>query len=145
MRCTQILVLLAAMLIAETAAAENYQVIAHPSVPVSSMPAKDLSPLFLKKVTTWQKWGNALKVVPFDLTAETAARATFSKDVHGKAVSAIKSYWQQQIFSGRGIPPMEVASDTEMMAAVARTPGGVGYVNSETPLSGGVKRLTLTH
>jgi ABC-type phosphate transport system substrate-binding protein len=143
-RWKRILCLLAGALIAGAAAAQEYEVIAHPSVPIASVSAKDLSPLFLKKVTTYDKWGNGQKAVPFDLASSSQTREAFSKAVHGKPVAAIKSFWQQQIFSGRGAPPAELASDADMMAAVARTPGAIGYVKAGATLAGGVKQVRVT-
>jgi hypothetical protein len=32
-------------------------------------------------------------------------REGFSKEVHGRSVTAIKSFWNQQIFAGRQVPP----------------------------------------
>jgi len=34
-------------------------------------------------------------------------RVAFSKSVHGKSVGAVRAFWQQQIFSGRDVPPPE--------------------------------------
>lgn len=133
----------AAIVFASPAAAQDFKVIANASVPVTSMSAKDLSALFLKKVTSFTKWGSALKAAPVDLASGSDVRETFTKAVHGKAVSAVKAYWQQQIFSGNGTPPAELSSDAEVIATVARTPGSIGYVSSEAALPAGVKQLRI--
>lgn len=125
-------------------AQEAYKVIAHPSVPVSSMSSKDLTPLFLKKATTYAKWGSSQKVVPFDQAQDSGTREAFTKAVHQKPVMAVKAYWQQQIFSGRGTPPVELDGDGEVMAAVARTAGGIGYVGAGATLRAGVKVIRVT-
>ena len=141
---TSFLSLVMAAVLAATASGQDaHQVIAHPTVPVSSIDAKDLSLLFLKKVTTYDKWGNAQKAVPFDL-ALPGPRESFSKAVHGKPLTAIKAYWQQQIFSGRGTPPPELASDADVLTAIARTPGAIGYVSSGAALGPGVKLVRVT-
>ena len=89
--------------------------------------------------TTWDHGGD---VSPVDLGAESGARRAFSKSVLGKSMSAVRSYWQQQIFSGRGVPPPELGSGREVVSFVRRTPGAIGYVSSSTSV-GGVKTIEI--
>jgi hypothetical protein len=58
-------------------------------------------------------------------------------------VSAVESYWQQAIFSGRSVPPLEKASDAEVLAFVRANPGAVGYVSGGADLGASVKELTV--
>jgi hypothetical protein len=44
-------------------------------------------------------------------------------------VAAVKAYWQQRIFSGRGVPPPALDSDQAVLEYVASHPGAVGYVS----------------
>lgn len=125
-------------------AEERFKVIAHPSVPVTSASKQDLSLLFLKKITTYEKWGDAKKVVPFDLAADSSVRADFSTAVLKKSVAATKSYWQQQIFTGRGTPPTELTAEAEIIASVGRTPGAIAYVSAAATLPAGVKLVKVT-
>jgi hypothetical protein len=69
-------------------------------------------------------------------------RKRFSEAVLKRSVGAVRSYWQQRIFSGRDVPPPEVDSDEAVMAYVARYPGAIGYVSGTTKLVG-VKELAL--
>jgi ABC-type phosphate transport system substrate-binding protein len=77
--------------------------------------------------------------VPVDQSEDAEVRRVFSKRVLGKEVSAIKGYWQQAIFTGRGFPPVEKASDTEVATFVAANPSAIGYVSSAAALPNGVK------
>ena len=70
-----------------------------------------------------------------DLPAGSGARSAFSNDVLRKSVNAIKVYWQQEVFSGRDVPPPEKASVREVVAYVQANPGAVGYVPSGTSTS----------
>ena len=119
--------------LASAAQAEEFQVIVNASNPVSSLKASYVSNLFRGKV---RQWDHGDKVTPVDKSASSSVRANFSKQVHNKSVAGIKSYWQQQIFSGRGVPPPEVRSDNEVVAYVQRNPGGIGYVSAGTSLRG---------
>ena len=50
--------------------------------------------------------------------------------MHGRKTSAVRSYWLQAIFSGRGVPPPEKASDGDVIAHVKEHVGAIGYVSS---------------
>lgn len=101
-----------------------------------------VSKMFLKKVKRWPD--SDLRVVPIDQGEKSPVREAFTKDVHGKRVSAIKTFWQRMIFSGRDVPPEELADDGSVLAFVAANPGAIGYVASDADLGDGVKVLSLT-
>ena len=94
---------------------------------------------FLKKVTRWAD-GEAIK--PVDLRQSAAARVKFSERVLKRTVGAVRSYWQQRIFSGRDVPPPELDSDDAVVAFVAKNAGAVGYVSGAAKLSG-VRELAI--
>ena len=72
-------------------------------------------------------------------------RDAFSESVHGKSASAIKAFWQRQIFSGRGTPPAEKDSSEAVLAFVAGEPAAVGYIDAETDTGGtAIKILQVT-
>lgn len=119
--------------------AEEFQVIVHTSNPVSVLRKEHASRLFRGKATQWDHGG---KVMPVDRGAGSDVRAVFSKKVLGKSVGAMRSYWQQQIFSGRGVPPPELRSDSEVIAYVQRNPGAIGYVSAGAALRG-VKAIEI--
>jgi ABC-type phosphate transport system substrate-binding protein len=110
-----------------------FWVIVHSSSAATSLTKNEISRVFLKKIT---KWNDGRPVVPIDLVEDSPIRRSFSRTVHGRSAAAIKSYWQQQIFSGRGVPPREVDSDDEVVRLVAQTPGAIGYVSTNAPLKG---------
>ena len=90
-------------LAAANAYAAGYKLIINNSVHVESLSKKEVSDLFMKRTS---RWSSGTPVVPIDQSDRTAVREEFSKDVHGKPAAAVKSYWQQQIFSGRDVPPV---------------------------------------
>ena len=136
----RVLGLLLLLLLAATgASAAPFKVIVHESVKVQSLPKKTVSDFFLKKAT---KWEGGAAVVPVDQLESSAVRDAFSRAVHGKPAAAIKSYWTQQIFSGRDVPPVEKKSDAEVIAFVKANPGAIGYV-SESASADGVRVLTV--
>jgi ABC-type phosphate transport system substrate-binding protein len=122
-----------------TLQAQSFKVIVNQSNTVSSLTAKEISDYFLKKET---KWTNGDAVVPVDLSAKSSVREDFSSNIHGKSVSAIKSYWQQYVFAGKGTPPIEKNTDAEVVDFVKRNTGAIGYVSANADVSG-VKVLTV--
>ena len=128
-------ILLAAGLLAAagTVQAQDFQVVVNKANSTSSIAKADLAKIFLKKST---KWSDGTKADPVDLVPSSSVRATFSKEVLGKNVSAIKSYWQRKVFSGRGVPPPEKAADAEVIEYVKGSPGAVGYVSGAASVDG---------
>ena len=127
------------IIFASTAAAtEEYKVVANQKCPVSWLNRAEASAMFMKKVV-W--WNDGTAVTPVDQKDGTARRR-FSTDIHGRPVTAVKSYWQQQIFRGRDIPPAEMKSDEEVLAYIRTHPGAIGYV-SDSVKTEGVKVLEV--
>lgn len=126
--CTLALLLLVAAVPGR--AAEGFQVIVNSGNPVSSLSRDLVSRIFLKKVA---KWDSGQAAAPVDQDGGSPVRAAFSKAVHGKSASAVASYWQQQIFAGRDIPPAEKAGDAAVIAFVKNNPGAIGYISGVAP------------
>jgi len=127
------------VLVAGAAQAAPYKIVVNNSVSVSSLSKKAASDLFLKKTT---KWEGGAAVLPVDQLDSSSTREGFSKSVHGKTAAAVKSYWNQQIFSGREVPPVEKKSDAEVLSFVRSTPGAIGYV-SDSASTDGVRVVTI--
>ena len=134
-----ILLLLAGVGLAPPAAAQSgYRVIVNSANPAGSLSKAEVSRLFLKKST---KWEHGTAAAPVDSKAGSV-REQFSQAVHDKAASAVAAYWQQQVFSGRGIPPVEKPGDAEVIAFVKSNPGAIGYVSAGAAVDG-VKVLEI--
>lgn len=120
-------------LAAAPAAAQSYKVIAHEGVAESELPRDVVAKLFLKQVAKFPS-GTAAK--PVDNAKASPARAEFSTAVLNRPVSAVETYWQQQIFTGKDVPPPSKASDDEVIAFVKATPGAIGYVSAGASTAG---------
>ncbi len=118
----------------------GYVVIVNESNSILALTTQELSKIFFKKA---QRWPDGNDVVPVDLPEGAAVREAFSAAVHGKSVNAVRAYWQQQIFSGRAVPPTEKASDEQVVAFVRTTPGAIGYVSGGATIPPGVRRLQV--
>ncbi len=118
----------------------SHKVVVNASNPASSLAREEVARLFLKKTTTW---ASGQTVAPVDLGEDSPVRAAFSKAVLSKDVPTVKSYWQSIIFSGRGAPPPEKASEADALAFVRSNANAIGYVAGGTPLGDGVRVLTV--
>lgn len=118
-----------------------YKVVVNTANPVARLSRSEVSRLFLKKVTAWP---DATPVALVEQRASAPVRETFTKDVHGRQVASVTTYWQQMIFSGRAVPPPEKASDAEVVAFVSENRAGIGYVSADVTLPAKVKVLSLT-
>jgi ABC-type phosphate transport system substrate-binding protein len=126
------------LLCVAAAAADSYKVVVNSANPVTSLEPREVSALFLRRTS---RWSDGNPVLPVD-GPDSPARESFSKDVHGRKTAAVKSYWLQVIFSGRGVPPPEKASDKDVIAYVKAHPGAIGYVSAATATDD-VKLLTV--
>ncbi|HVY40692.1 MAG TPA: hypothetical protein VHM31_22290 [Polyangia bacterium] len=111
----------------------GYRMIVNASNPVEAVDRRFLTEAFFKKTT---RWPNDTLIRPADQSADSPVRRAFSEDVLRRSVSAVKSYWQQMVFSGRGVPPPELDEDAEVVKFVVRNPGAIGYVSPGTNLAG---------
>jgi ABC-type phosphate transport system substrate-binding protein len=118
----------------------GYRVIVNAANPVSSLEVREVSRMFRKEVTRWK---DGSTVAPVDQRTQAPARAAFSQKVHGRSVQMIAEFWRQQIFSGRNVPPVEKASDVEVLEYVRSNPGAIGYVSSTASLAPNVKVVTV--
>jgi len=118
----------------------DYKVVVNSSNTVSTLSRDSLSRMFLKKTTTWP---NGQTVAPVDQATNAPSRRAFSKAILGRATNEVAAYWNQMIFSGRGLPPPTKASDSEVLAFVHDNPNAIGYVAGDAKLGEGVKAVTV--
>jgi ABC-type phosphate transport system substrate-binding protein len=117
----------------------TFRVIVNPDNPTVAVDRQFLADAFLKKVT---RWPNDDLIRPVDQEPGATARHTFSDGVLKRSVAAVKSYWQQMIFSGNGVPPPELDNEGEVVRFVLKNRGAVGYVSAGINLQG-AKILTV--
>jgi ABC-type phosphate transport system substrate-binding protein len=123
-----------------SAVAQAFVVIVNEENPTAKLSKDDAAKYFLKRST---KWENGLPAQPIDLPENAPAREAFCATVLRRSVSAIRAYWQQQIFSGRGVPPVEKSSEAEAVAFVRANPGAIAYVSSAAAQGRGIKVITV--
>ncbi len=125
---------------ADAQSAQPFEVIVNSANPVASLTREETSRLFLRKVVTW-KPGESVQ--PVDQSETSAVRRSFSKAIHHKEIAGVKRYWQELIFTGQGVPPIERGSDEDVVTFVAGMRGAIGYVAPGAPLGRKVRAVRI--
>jgi ABC-type phosphate transport system substrate-binding protein len=120
--------------------AATVKLVVHATNGTDSISKAKIADLFLKRVTRWE---NGRAVTPVDQSEKSSLRTAFTKELLGKEVAWVKSYWQKMIFSGRATPPAELPSDREVLELVRTNPDAIGYVADTATIPAGVKVLTV--
>ncbi len=123
--------------------APAYKVVVSATNPVTTLTRRETAAIFLKKRTRWEAGG---EIAPVDQSATSLVRAAFTRDVLESEglgrLSAVQTFWQQQLYSGRSAPPVIKVSDAEVVAFVAGNRDAIGYVSREAATPG-LKTVTI--
>jgi ABC-type phosphate transport system substrate-binding protein len=130
------LTVVAAVAAQSPSAEPPFVVIVSGSNAVVSMRRADLSAIFMRKTRSWP---DGTQIIPVDQPPASRTREVFSRAVHGKSVAFVTRYWHRLIFSGRGIPPIEMTSDAAVIEFVRTNRGAVGYVDRQNLTGDDVK------
>jgi ABC-type phosphate transport system substrate-binding protein len=124
-----------------TARAQEFVVVVNEANPNRTISSAELGRVFQKQAA---RWPNGLAAEPVDLAEGSALRERFSRGVFSRSTAQIKAWWQAQIFSGRAIPPVELASESQVLEYVQTHGGAIGYVSAAATIPAGVRRLPVT-
>ncbi|MFT5315859.1 MAG: ABC-type phosphate transport system substrate-binding protein [Candidatus Krumholzibacteriia bacterium] len=123
-----VLLLVSAMLAPLGARAAELVIIANPAQSGLDLQAKDLERIYMGKMS---RWDNDEAIVPVMLKGGPVHEA-FVESYLDRSPHRFVTYWRQMIFTGKGTPPKSFASEEELIAFVAATPGSVGYASAVT-------------
>ena len=87
--------------------------------------------------------GRSGGLTPIDQPANSPIYAEFYRKATGRDVAQVKAIWSKIIFTGRGLPPKQMADSVAVKKAVAANPKAIGYID-KSALDASVKvALTL--
>jgi hypothetical protein len=101
------------------------EVIANMSVATQTQPVNTTRSMFGMRQLTWS---DGLRVRVFVLSDKSPLHNEFCKEILNIYPYQLRQSWDRLIYSGTGQAPTEVATEEEMVARVASTPGAIGYV-----------------
>ncbi len=113
-------------------------VIVHPENTVS-LSSKDVQRIFLGKE---KKFSTGEEASAVNLPAENAARIDFDDAILGRSTAQVAAYWAKLVFTGKGVPPEEVDSETAVIQFIKTNKNAIGYVD-ESAVTSDVKVITL--
>ena len=114
--------------------AEQLMVVVHKDAEIDRLSKKQIKRIFMEPYSP-----SHLK--PVNLPKGSKTRVIFNTKVIGLPESRISSYWAQMKFSGRGKPPMELDSETDVLDLIQNSKKHVGYLLINSDLPAGVKPL----
>lgn len=109
-------------------------VVVHPSNS-ASLDKDTIARIFLGKSRAFPGGAEA---VPVAFKEGTAQSDEFSQSVLGKTPKQLKAYWAKMIFTGKGTPPKQMDSASQILDLVSKNPNIIGFVPAGSE-SGGVK------
>ena len=125
------------MMAAQVAFAETV-VVVHPSNN-NAIDSKFVQRIYLGKE---DKFADGTETIAVNQKVDTSIRQTFDESIVGRSSSQIAAYWSKLVFTGKGIPPKEVANDAEVIDLVSKNPNVIGYIDSAS-VTGDVKVVAL--
>jgi ABC-type phosphate transport system substrate-binding protein len=135
---------LALLLLASSAASAQeaaYKVIVNASNPTTTTKRDQVAQLFMTRKTSW---AHGPAGDPVDQSMTSPVRDAFSREILGMPLPAVQDHWRKRMLNAREFPPLVKATDAEVIAHVAKSPGGVGYVLASTELPPTVKAIKIT-
>lgn len=103
--------------------------IVNPSTGVESL-SQNEARLFVSMRLT--QWPNGERVRVFVLPDNHPLHERVVKGILGLYPYQLRRAWDRQLFSGTGQAPVTVATESELIDRVAKTPGAIGYAPSGT-------------
>jgi ABC-type phosphate transport system substrate-binding protein len=138
-RVMQLLALAVAVLalggVPAAAQATRYVLIVNPRNPVVRLSSSEVSNIFLGKKQAWDINGKIEPVLPLDQLPDSPVRAMFSQRVLRRSVSEAESYWRQELYAGRNVPPPQ-QNETDAIATVRSQIGAIAYVSASADVKG---------
>ena len=99
-------------------------VIVHPDRSAYDPDRRQLRALFTMRVTVWPD-GKPARV--FVLPDRSELHDQFCRERLGTYPYVLRGVWDRKIYTGVGLAPIEVRSESEMQQKVLSTPGAIGY------------------
>jgi ABC-type phosphate transport system substrate-binding protein len=127
------------------AGGDSIVVIVNNANPVDNLSMGDLKKIFLSDRSHWD---TGKSVAPVMVTTGSPERTAFLKIVCGMSDGDFGKYFMQAAFSGKSVtPPKEVGNAAAVKAAVAGSPGAIGFVKADEfhgdGSDGGVKSVKI--
>lgn len=90
-----------------------------------------------------QYWADGEKISVYILAPTSNAHKRFCREILQMFPYQLERLWNQITYSGQGVPPVIVDSESRLIELVGATPGAIGYVSDgSTEIPDSSKRIT---
>lgn len=113
--------LLSALMVCSFSALANIVVIVNPANE-TNINAEEIVRIYTGR-------SNAFNAV--NLADAVPLRAQFDEKGVGRTSAQLKAHWSKLVFTGKGTPPAELASEEAVLDFVAKNPQAIGYISAE--------------
>jgi ABC-type phosphate transport system substrate-binding protein len=92
---------------------------------VERLSTNDVTDIFLGR---YRKLPSGSRAAPIDQPAGSNLKSEFYRLLVNKDLSEINAYWARLIFSGKTSPPLQAASNAEVLGLLTSVPGAIAYI-----------------
>ena len=110
-----------------SAAYADLAIIGHPDFDTGALNIKNVKKLFLGERKSFP---NGLHATPVNHVAGSPDRIQFFSSVLGMSESGHRRNWKRKISVNAGSFPVELGSHNEVLRTIAKTPGGISYIDA---------------
>jgi ABC-type phosphate transport system substrate-binding protein len=125
-----------------TSQASAIEVVTHPQVAVSSLTKSQLRRIYTMRQLRWSD-NSAISV--FVLPSQHKLHKRFAKEKLQIFPYQLNRIWHKLTYSGLGVAPTIVASEQELIQAIIKTPGAIGYIDDKTLIKIKQSEITINH
>ena len=115
----------ATLLLAANSAMAELVVVVNPAN-ANALDSKTVQRIFLGKD---KKFADGNETIAVNQVADNKIRQDFDEAILGRSSSQVSAYWSKLVFTGKGIPPKEVANDAAVVDLVSKNPSVIGYID----------------
>ena len=103
------------------------EVIVHPSVSESILTTSQLRRIYTMRL---MQWVDGRRITVYVLPRQHTLHLRFTKERLQMFPYQLDRIWNKLTYSGLGVAPITVNTPEELLDAVRKTPGAIGYVES---------------
>jgi len=101
-------------------------VITHIENSVSVISKTEIQSIFMGRT---RAFANGIKAVPYDFSV---MRGQFYPLLTKRSVRQIDAYWARIVFSGQGMPPVQLTGAKYILSAVQENKGAIAYIDRDS-------------
>ena len=119
----------------------DYLVVVNKKVTIAALSKDEVARIFMIKSKTLP---NGNEVVPLSQSSRVDFNEVFFDKITGQTHMQREAYWARLMFTGKGLPPVDVKTDHKMLQMIASDPKYIGFID-DSSLNDTVKVVYRVH